>query len=207
MKYRVSFLLAVSILLSSVYADTPPFSSSPFQVVLEPTAKHRFNPDPAHTQNGKLVYSLNGQVFSDSGAKVTPSAGSTARSTPYETLSELLVAYHTIDIDKIRSLYTPESASFFDGLISKPEVKERWLEMMKKITGASVLMSLDHGGTVIVFLHIEGEGAGYVTPLAFTKSDKGFLCTANIGGSDVVVTNLMLAFGNFQMKPSEMVVP
>ena len=204
MKYPIHLLLILSVLTTRVYADAAPIPSSPLRVVLLPTKDHKFNPDPSHTEDGKLVYSIAGHIFSEAEGKVVPSSSSTAKSTPLETLSELLSAYHAKDIDKVRSLYTPESASFFEGIASNPAAKDRWLQMMEKITGATVIMSFEHAGRTIVFARM--EGAGFVTPLAFVKSGKQFLCSSDIG-SDDMVTNIMLAFINFRMKPSDIIAP
>ena len=139
-------LIAANLLIGAALAESPSFANAPFKVILEPTKEHDFRPDPAHTQDGKIVYSLIGHVFSASEGEIKPASGATPRSDALETFSEVLSAYAVRDIEKVRALYTPDSSSFFASILAEPEGKERWLKMAGRGSEATALMAFEHKG-------------------------------------------------------------
>ncbi len=184
-------------------AATPPFSTAPLTVVLAPDAARQYRPDPEATHDGQLVYRLEGQMFSGDLGNISPAKGATPRTSPWQTLSELLKGYASGDVAEIRSLYTEGSSAFFERLAAKPEMRERWLAAVGKITGAKVLLAYRDGKRVIAFVALEG-GAG-ACPFAFEQVGGRYLLSAGEVGSGGAFWNLSLALANFRMKPEEIV--
>ena len=191
------------LLASAAFAGTPPFSVSPLKVVLTPDAAHPYRAEAGALQDGKLVYALQGQSFDGDAGVVAPAKGATARTTPWQTLSELLPAYASVDVAAIRSLYTAGSSAFFERLEAKPELRQRWLGMMGKVTGAKLLLAYQSGDRVVAFVELQG-GAG-ACPFAFEKVGGQYLLTTDTGGAGDVFWNTSLALANFGLKPGEIV--
>ncbi|HQF39244.1 MAG TPA: hypothetical protein PK322_09020 [Opitutaceae bacterium] len=204
MKNRLLGIL-VGLLLAapSAPAATPPFSTAPLTVVLAPDATRQYRPDAEATRDGQLVYKLQGQMFSGDLGKISPAKGATPRTSPWQTLSELLKGYASGDVAEIRSLYTEGSAAFFERLAAKPEMRERWLAAVGKITGAKVLLAYRDGKRVIAFVELEGGAAA--CPFAFEQVGSRYLLSAGEVGSGEAFWNLSLALANFRMKPEDIV--
>lgn len=199
----LGILAGLLLAATSVQAATPSFSTAPLTVVLAPDATHQYRPDAEATRDGQLVYRLEGQVFSGDLGKISPAKDATPRTSPWQTLSELLQAYASGDVAGIRNLYTEGSSSFFERLEAKPEMRERWLATVAKTTGAKVLLAYRDGKRVIAFVALEG-GAG-ACPFAFEQVGSRYLLSAGEVGSGGAFWNLSLALANFRLKPEDIV--
>lgn len=206
----ITFIVFIkAALLCSAIAGTVPFSTSPLQVVLEPTKKHDFRPDASHFQDGKLVYSLSGQVFTDDEGKIAPATGTTSRSTPWETLSELLAAYHAKDPNAIRGLYVPgpDSDALIQALSNDPQAKQQWLALADMMKDACVLLGYQQDDRFISYVRFQNGGTSLVLPFTFHHIGTQYLLSQRLPDSKVTVNwNLTLALVNFQMKPSDIVI-
>lgn len=196
-------LALLSLVASVAFAGAPSFSVSPLKVVLAPDSTHPYRFEEGALQEGKLMYEVQGQVFDGEAGLVEASKRPTKRTSPWDTLSELLAGYASGDVSAIRSLYTPGSSGFFERLESKPELRERWLGAVGKVTGAKVLFAYLDGEQVMAFVELQG-GAG-ACPFAFEKVDGEYLLSASTTASGDVFWNVSLALANFGLKPDEIV--
>lgn len=196
-------LACLLLLASAAFAGTPSFSVAPLKVVLTPDEAHPYRAEAGALQDGKLVYELQGQAFDGGAGLVAAAPKSTKRQSPWETLSELLAGYAAGDVAAIRALYTPGSSAFFERIEAKPELRQRWLGMMGKVTGAKVLLAYVDGTRVVAFVELQG-GAG-ACPFAFEKVDGKYLLSTDVGGLEDAFWNISLALANFGLKPTEIV--
>ncbi len=201
---NLRLLFLFPLLACVLHAAPLPFTIAPLKVVLEPTAEHPFEADAAVTQEGRLVYQLQGQVFSGDAGQIAPATGKTDRATPWQTLAELLAAYAKGDVAAIRSLYTADSAAFFERIESKPELRARWLAGIQKMTTVKALFAYQEDNSVVAFVDASGGGA---LPFAFEKTGKQYLLSTKAGRAGSLFTNLSLALANFHMKPAEILRP
>ena len=197
-------IICLLLAATSALAGTPPFSTAPLTVVLTPDATHQYRADPAAARDGKLVYALDGQVLAGDAGRITPATGTTDRTSPWQTLSELLTGYASGDVAVIRRLYTEGSSSFFERLDAKPEMRERWLASIGSVTGAKVLLAYRDGARVIAFVALEGGAAA--CPFAFEKVGEQYLLSSAVGGPGGAFWNLSLALANFRLKPEDIVL-
>ncbi len=188
---------------TTALAAAPAFSPAPLTLVFTPDATHLYRADPEATRDGQLVYAVTGQVFGPDAGAVAPAVGATTRSSPWLTLAELLKAYAAGDLAAIRTLYTAGSASFFERLEAKPELRERWLASTAKVTGAKVLLAYRDGPRVIAFVKL--EGGAEACPFIFEEVDGRYLLSAGPAGSGGLFWNLGLALANFRLKPEDLV--
>ena len=94
-------------------------------------------------------YNVNGQIFmnpADGHIQTIAEgfSGITDKSTPWKTLTELLAAYQRTDADAVKALYTPDSQTAINDLLSDPEVAVRFTRYMQAIQGLDVLLGFDY---------------------------------------------------------------
>ena len=204
MKLITSIALASTILLNCAIANAVPFSCTPFKVVLEPTKKHDFKPDASHLEAGKLAYTLTGQVFPDGEGKITLASGATPRSTPWETLSELLAAYQAKNFKAVRGLYIPGPES--DGVVTDLSSNPQWLPMMEKMKNPCILLAYQQGNRFLAYVRFQDGELKFVLPFTFELIEKQYLISPRLPDPNLPVNwNIALALVNFQMNPSEII--
>lgn len=204
MKLINCIAVASTMLLHCAIANAVPFSITPFKVVLEPTKKHAFQPDPSHLEGSKLVYSLTGQVFPKGDGKIPLANGATMRSTPWETLSELIAAYQAKDFKAVRGLYIPGADS--DSVVKDLSSNPQFLPILAKMKNPCILLAYQQQDRFVAWVRFEGSGLAPAFPFVFELVQKQYLLTPKV--ADLMELplngNLALALVNFGMNPSEL---
>lgn len=119
-----------------------------------------YQEDLEHEVGFNFSYNIVGQLFPDSGdghiQKVSEGfSGTTDKSTPWKTLTELLAAYQRRDAAAVKALYTPESLPFIEKLLSDPEVNARFTVYMESIKEMEVLLGFEHKGGFLALTNID----------------------------------------------------
>ncbi len=135
----------------------PPFNVAPLTVQV-PRAVPGYQADPGNEQGDSAVYDLNGQLFPDDGSGGLQTlaegfSGVSPRTTPWETLTELLAAYQSQDEVKLRSLYDTdaETNAFFDEFWATESLKSAFLAQAATVTGLDVRLGFEDAGGFFVF--------------------------------------------------------
>jgi len=105
--------------------------------------------DIEHEVGFNFSYTINGQLFTEPGqgyiqTRVEGFSGTSDKSTPWKTLTELLSAIQSTDIEAIKALYTPDSADFFNEIFSHPTLKAQYIDQIQEIIGMDVLIGFEH---------------------------------------------------------------
>jgi hypothetical protein len=153
MKTR-DFLILVTVIGSVAFAFAadvfPPFSKTTINVHV-PTNTVGYISDPAFEAGSNAVYILHGQIFTNAttGRIQTIAegfSGTTDRTTPWKTLTELLAVYHQgASSNSVKSLYTSDSQEFIDEIFTDAESTTRFQHFAASITNMQVLIGFDHG--------------------------------------------------------------
>lgn len=117
--------------------------------------------DSINTVGNNLVYNLKGQIFGQNGVLLPALSdgfsGNTNRSTPWETLSELVAAYQQKDVGKIKDLYTKESqqkvSQVFEG-----ENAPKALEALSMCGKVKVMMGFEYKNGYYAIVETEKYG-------------------------------------------------
>ena len=143
-----------------------------------------YQEDLAHEVGFNFSYNINCQLF------VEPSeghiqtlaegfSGTTDRSTPWKTLTELLAAYQNADIDAVRAFYTPDSQSEIDEFTADSEIKGRFISFMESIISMDVHLGFEYKNGFLALVNVDygddGDPWVDVTPIFFVKSNSGYL--------------------------------
>lgn len=196
----IAFLISPLCVAESI----PEIPLEPLKIVFVPTADHKFQDDSAHTQDGKITYDAIGAISPMGNTAIAPAVKTTPNTTIPGALSNLLAAYQAKDIAKIRSLYTADSASFIDSILSNPPVKERWLEMIGTIRELSLLMIMEDEGKLMV---VTSWSDGNVLPFFMVREGTEYRFVGGPIGQSLLRTNLLLALVNYKLKVSEIAQP
>lgn len=138
----------------------PEFTKSDMTIYLPIRAIEGYEADPNHELGLNVKYTLeNSQLFTEQATGHIQTieegfSGTTDRSTPWRTITELVAAYQRQDIDAVRSLFTEESQSKIDEILADPELKERYFEFMQAIQSVNVLVGFDYKDGYFAMLEI-----------------------------------------------------
>lgn len=171
MKQGVFMLIALMLLSPAVQAEDifPEFIESAIAVDVPLDELLAYQEDLQHTASGdRLQYILRGQFFSDpaQGHIQTLAEGfsgnPTDRSTPWKMITELLAAYQKGDLATANSFYDPESLAYIEQALADPAQKEKYIALMRKISGIDVLLGFHHknGFLAITNVHFDLGEAG-----------------------------------------------
>jgi hypothetical protein len=120
--------------------------------------------DPGSLVGSNYVYQLNGQVFANPASGHIQSlaegfSGKSNGSSPWKTLTELLAAYQRGSAEtEVRSLYTTSSGEFLNQVYGDAEVKARFQEMGRTISGMQAVMGYDYGGIFMAQVKLQFKG-------------------------------------------------
>jgi hypothetical protein len=120
--------------------------------------------DPGSLVGTNYVYQLNGQVFANSVSGHIQSladgfSGKSDGGSPWKTLTELLAVYQRGSGEtQIRSLYTKSSSEFLNQVYGDAEVKARFQEMGRTISGMQAVMGYDYGGIYMAQVKLQFKG-------------------------------------------------
>lgn len=183
---RWLFLFPFAVAMSfgtNVFAENifPPFVESPITVTF-PTNTPGCQSDPSFTVGTNFVYHLRGQVFTNVGdghIQTTKEGfdGSTDKSTPWKTLTEVLAVYQNGSLEsKLRPLYTQNSQAAIDKVSADPAALERMKSMTSKITHMNVIMEVHWtNGVFYSFVDYGSSKGDKVMPFPFTRSGDKYL--------------------------------
>ena len=194
MKKSIMFSMCVLILsltTQSIQAQNafPEFSTSETTIYLPIRAIDGYETDPEHEAGLNVKYTLeNSQLFTDSAqAHIQTLAegfsGTTDRSTPWKTITELVAAYQQQDIEGIRALFTINSQNKIDGILADPETKQRYFDFMAAIETVTVLIGFEYKGGYFAMLEIGYRGMPQgnnvaPTPVFLVKDGEKYVMSA-----------------------------
>ena len=164
----------------------PNFSLSSQTIYIPIDKIQGYQTDSTHQQGINVVYTIYGQLFTDTLQghiqNVSEGASGTSdKTTPWKTLTELLFAYQTKNIEKVKSLYTPESQTkFTQTILANPEVKQRFIEYMGNIKGMEAFLGFEHKTGFLALVRVNnGETSSVnINPFYFVKSGSQYLFSA-----------------------------
>lgn len=181
------FLVLLVTLAWKVHAEDrfPDFSTSDIRIYI-PIERiiHAYQPDLVNEVGFNFSYDVHGQLFLDSSEGHIQTltegfSGTTDKSTPWKTLTELLAAYHTADIDAVKSLYTGDTQDYINEFLSDPAVKNRFINYMNAVKGIKVLLGFNHKNGFVALVNLDyGESAEYrysLTPFFFIQENNRYL--------------------------------
>ena len=143
------------------------------------------------------VYNLNGQIFTnaiDGHIQTTAEgfSGSTDKSTPWKTLSELLAAYQRGCSEKeLRLLYSHNSQDYFTDIYKSKEVTDRFKSYGTSITNMNVVLGFDFASGFIAFVKIDHAYGSQKDPLYFVKSNNKYLLSTYTS-DETNINNIMV---------------
>ncbi len=191
--YCLIVVLLICAMLNEVHAkDTfPDFTMSAIRLYIPIHQLRGVHEDLQHEVGFNLSYNIRGQVFSEpvNGHIQTITEGFSGisnRSTPWETLTELLAAYHNADIQAVRELYTDDSQNDIGSFLSDPELLQRFQEFMQNIVEMHILLGFEYKEGLLALTRIDygvtdPHGRKNVTPFYFVKSgEEYFLSSVNL---------------------------
>jgi hypothetical protein len=126
----------------------PGFSSGPITVKID-TNTLGYVPDPAFEVGSNVVYTLTGHIFTNASAGHLQTlaegfSGTTDKSTPWKTLTELLAVYQQgTSSNSIRQLYTAESQPFMDEIFTNADGTSRLRNFGLSVTNMQVLLGFN----------------------------------------------------------------
>lgn len=191
-----SLFIAASPLLcflpnATAQGDMPAFNLSTTTVRI-PLNMPGIIPDPAHTEDSELVYTIKGQLFKD-GAGQLPTVAEgltlpTTRKTPWETLAELAEAQRTGSFEGTVALYTASSRAAIDRMLP-PEQRSDYSAHVSQTEYISVLLGYEHAGGIAVVYEQAPLGNSNAM---LKKTDDGYLLTAVENDSSPMPWNLAM---------------
>lgn len=159
--------------------------------------------DVEHTVNDSLKYELIGQIFTDGEGKIQKLSegftGSTNRSTPWETLSELIAAYETRDVSRILELYDANSQGQVESVFLGSNAELIW-NQLSDIGNIEVLAGFEYKNGY--FAISESEKLGIVSN--FFVKENGQYKLSSLDDSNSQSWNIALYF---KFKPEPVLVP
>lgn len=189
-------------LVVAAQAKVPSYEFKPVEIKFAAGFTGLMN-DPTHKNGNELVYKYNGQIFDKTDGQIPTKEdgfeGNTKRSTPWETLSELLLAYREKNFDKILSLYTVTTQDQLITLLAG-EKKDKFLNHVSKISKAKILAGFEYKEGVLVIY--ESKELGISSCYMIKKKKKYVLSSFNDDGPEA--WNLSLYF---KFKPEPVVAP
>ncbi len=179
-------LLVLFGMSNEVHAEDvfPEFSTTLTTVHIPIDILKGYHEDPSHEVGVYVAYNVDGQFFADVAlghiqTLVEGFSGTSDRSTPWKTLTELLAAYQTTDMEALRSLYTPESQDDLDDLVSDPDLKERFMDFMSAIAGMDIWLGFDYKGGFLAIVNIHYHDAQTdLMPYYFVQSGSTYLLSS-----------------------------
>lgn len=147
------FLLATlsTPFLSLSQSIFPPFNKEQLEIRLSKSMPGIMD-DEDNTKGDSLVYILKGQLFENKEGEIQKTTegfnGQSNRSTPWETLTELLSAYESRDINKIIDLYDNSSQAQVEAIFKGQNAEQ-------------VLDQVSNAGDVYVLAGFEYKKKGY----------------------------------------------
>jgi hypothetical protein len=137
----------------------PVFIETSFMVGV-PMTMTGYQRDPAFEADGKAVYTLIGQIFTNAAGRPLQTtaqgfSGTTDRGTPWKTLTELLAVYQAGSGEKqIRSLYAPAAQSFMDKVYGDPAMTARLKSYTGTITDMQAVMVFEEEGGFMAVMNV-----------------------------------------------------
>ncbi len=201
--FLTKYIIAVLLPLAAVaQAKVPYYEFKPVEIKFSAGFTGLMN-DPTHKIGSELVYKYNGQLFDKTDgqlpAKEDGFDGTTKRSTPWETIGELIYAYREKNFDKILSLYNLTTQDQLIALLAGDK-KEKFLNHVSKITEAKILAGFEYKEGILVIY--ESKELGISSCYMLKKKKKYVLASFNDDGPEA--WNLSLYF---KFKPEPITVP
>jgi hypothetical protein len=173
----------------------PPFSEGPFTVCI-PTNMPGYVADPVFQVGSNVVYTLNGQIFTNAGSghlQTTAEGftGTTDKSTPWKTLTELLAVYQQgASSNSVKQLYTPSSQSFIDEIYTNADAASRFYSFGRSIANMDVLLGFDVSNGFYVITSYGSSGNPSDTMPYFLVQTNGQYLLAYYEGSGTNISNI-----------------
>jgi hypothetical protein len=129
--------------------------------------------DPANEFGDQAIYHVYGQAFANpADGKLQTVAegfsGTTDRSTPWKTLTELLAAYQQgVNETKVRSLYTSDAQGFLDSIYSNPAA---FASFAASVTGMNIAIGYYSGTGMVVFVRLHTTTGDEKLPMYLVQS-------------------------------------
>lgn len=189
-------IVLVSIIVSAfpvwhVWAEDvfPEFTTTTTTTYLPFRTFQGYHADPVHEVGLNVKYTLeNSQLFTEPAKRHIQTlaegfSGTTDRSTPWKTLTELVAAYQTGDLNKVRTLFTPESHGEIDTMLADPALKQKYSDFIQSIASVDVLLGFNYKNGFLAMLEVRGKGMSpqakvAPTPLFFVKSGAEYLVSS-----------------------------
>lgn len=153
----------------------PAFSRGPIHLRIPTNDTPGYLPDSDHESNGFLIYDFLGQAFTNpvDGHIQTLAegfSGTTDKSTPWKTLTELLAAYQTGDIQKIRDL--TDDPVFEKDMLDNPEHVALFKAYLATVVGMNVVIGFEYrnGFQAFVTVHCRDSTNRGVSGFLFLKT-------------------------------------
>ena len=137
--------------------------------------------DSASIAGTNYVYTVNGQMFTnatDGHIQTTAQgfSGTSDRSTPWKTLTELLAAYqHGCPEKQMRSLYTTASQDFLERVYKNPDITARFVNYASSITNMQVCMGYDFKSGYLAYVKIDHGYHSQIDPFFMIQSNGKYL--------------------------------
>jgi hypothetical protein len=145
-------------------------------------------------------YTLTGQIFTNAtdGRIQTTSegfSGTTDKSTPWKTLTELLAVYQQgSDEKKIRSLYNASSQAFLDKIYGTPEMTAKMHTHGLSMAGMQAVLGFDFkDGFVALVKEAQVSGTSFMNTFYFVKTN-GVYLVSTFRNSDKKIQNIEVFF-------------
>ena len=184
---------------ASVGDRFPSFSETSLKLTI-PIGMQGYQPTPEFVTGTNAVYRFTGQIFTNatSGHLQTTSegfSGSTDKSTPWKTLTELLAVYQQgSDEKKIRSLYNASSQAFLDQIYSTPEMTARMQAYGTSIAGMQALLGFDFKDGFVAMMKVaEVSGPSNMMSFCLVKTN-GVYLLSTFKNSDKRIQNIEVFF-------------
>jgi hypothetical protein len=138
--------------------------------------------DPAFEVGTNVVYTLNGQIFTNTSAGHIQTvaegfSGTTDKTTPWKTLTELLAVYQQgASSNTIRQLYTFESQPFMDEVFTNADGTSRLHSFGLSITNMQVLLGFNWSNAFYAVTAFGSQGNPVDTmPYLFVQTNGQYL--------------------------------
>ncbi|HEY5233020.1 MAG TPA: hypothetical protein VIK35_05765 [Verrucomicrobiae bacterium] len=177
----------------------PIFSETPLKVAI-PTGMQGYQPTPEFVVGTNAFYTLIGQIFTnEADGKIQTTSkgfrGTTDKSTPWRTLTELLAVYQQgSDEKKIRSLYNASSQTFLDKIYGTPEMTAKMHAHGSSIAGMQAALGFDFKDGFVAFVkETQVSGTSFMNTFYFVKAN-GVYLVSTFRNSDKSIQNIEVFF-------------
>jgi hypothetical protein len=199
--YLIWFATAAFILVGeSAFAEDkfPAFRESAISVTI-PTNFPGFVQDSTGEKQGtNVVYHAVGQIFTNASQghiqlKGEGFSGSSDRSTPWKTLTELISVYQAgSPHEEIRSLHASSAKKIIDDIFKNEAMKSRYQSFGQSVTNAQAVLWLHESGGGIAYLRLDSrDGRQSVLPYYLEKNGNRY--EVAVGNATSNTTNNMVS--------------